>query len=66
MGETLHILQQWIKQVKPGGPAVPFKAMIVFLLLLYIYFYVLLIFYLKNLKNKQKNRYFDITANFEY
>ena len=53
--------------MKPGGPAVPLKVMMVFLLHLYIYFYGLTYLFLnsdwlKNLKNKQKIG----TANFEY
>ena len=39
MGDTLDILQEWIIQVKPGGPALPLKVVMVFLLLLSIYFY---------------------------
>ena len=39
MGDTLHILQQRIIQVKPGGPAVPLKVMMAFLFHLNIYFY---------------------------
>ena len=39
MGDTLRILQWWVIQVKAGGPAVPLKVIMVFLLLRYIYFY---------------------------
>ena len=59
MGDTLHILQWWIIQVKPGGPAVSLKVMIVFLFHLYIYFYCFTYLllnsdWIKKLKNKQK------------
>ena len=58
-GDTLHILQQWIIEVKPRGPAVKLKVMIVFLFPLYIYVYgltylLLNLDWLKSLKNKQK------------
>ena len=68
MGDTLYILQQWIIQVKPGGPAVPLKVMMVFLLLLYVYFYgfTYKCRLAKKLEKQAKNRYFDVTANFEY
>ena len=57
--DTLYILQLCITLVKPGGPAVPLKVMMVFLLQLHVYFYsytylVLNSDWLKSLKNKQK------------
>ena len=71
MGDTLHILQKWKIQGKPKGPAAPLKVMMVFLLHLYVYFYGFTYLFLnsdwlKSLKNKQKNRYFDIKVNFGY
>ena len=39
MGDTLHILQYWIIQMKPGGPSVPLKLMMMFLLHRFVYFY---------------------------
>ena len=66
MGDTLYILQQWIIQVKPGGPAVPLKVMMVFLLLLYIYFYGFTCRLAQKLEKQAKNRYFDVTAKLEY
>lgn len=39
MGNILNIFLWWIIQVKPGAPAVPLKAMMVFLIHLYVDFY---------------------------
>ena len=59
LNDTLHILQMWIIQVKPEGPAMPLKITMVFLLLLYLYFYGLNYLFwnsewLKSLKSKHK------------
>ena len=59
MGDTLHIIQYWIIQVKPGEHAVPLKVMMVIALLLFIQFYVFTYLFLnsdwlKSLQNKQK------------
>ena len=67
--DTLHVSQSWIIQVKPGGPTVLLKVMMFFLFHLYIYFYdfSFLKFRLaEKLEKQAKNRYFEITANFEY
>ena len=59
MGDTLRILQWWVIQVKAGGPAVPLKVIMVFLLLRYIYFYGFTSLFLnsdwlKSLKKQEK------------
>ena len=49
MGDTLHILH-----VTPGGPAVPLKVMMVFVLLLYIFVYGFTYLLSKNLEKQAK------------
>ena len=63
MSDALHILQWWIIQVKSRGPAVTIKVMMVFLFHIYICFYGFTYLFLNS---EAKNRFFDITANFEY
>ena len=52
MGDTLHILPLWVIQVKHRGPAVPLKAMMIFLIHHYVYFYGFYLFFKLKLAKK--------------
>ena len=56
--DQVNLYKTAFKQVKPEGPAVPLKVMMMFLLHLYVYFYgftclLLNSDWLKSLRNKQ-------------